>query len=96
MRVLPIAGSLLVLCSAGVGSGDLGRGGLVDVRVLAEVVVIVLLDWGDVDGSVVGDIPGVDGITPVTSLSIDASSPVSVKVLPADMQRPAQLRLRET
>lgn len=96
MRVLPIAGSLLVLCSVGVGAGDLGRSGLVDVRVLAEVVVIVLPDCGDVDGSDVGDTPGVDGTTPMTSLSIDASSPVSVKVLPADVDGPAQLRLRET
>jgi len=94
--VFPVAGSLRVLCSAGAGGGDLGGRGLVEVRVFAEVVVVVLIDPGDVwRGLVVVDemtaaAPGVDG----TSVPLDVTTPADTDGPPSDSG--PQLRLLET
>ena len=73
--MFPAAGSLRVRYSTGGVGGDLGGRGLVDVRVLAEVVVVVLIDPGDVrrasvdDGTAVA-VVGVDGV----SVEVDADT----------------------
>jgi len=93
--VFPAAGSLRVLCSACVGGGDLGGRGLVDVSVFAEVVVVVLIDPGDmrrgsVDDGMAVTVVGVDGI----SVVVDEMTPADTDGPPSDPG--PQLRRLET
>jgi len=96
MREFPRAGSLRVLCSARVGGGDLGGRGLVEVRVFAELVAVVLIDPGDVRRV------SVDGGIVTATLGDDGESPVAIGVMiTADLDGPLsdsgpQLRLLET
>ena len=96
MREFPRAGSLRVLCSARVGGGDLGGRGSVDVRVFAELVVVVLIDPGDVRRA------SVDGVIVAAALGVTGVSTVAIGVtVAADLDGPPsdsgpQLRLLET
>jgi hypothetical protein len=95
--VFPAAGSLRVRYSTGGVGGDLGGRGLVDVRVLAEVVVVVLIDPGDVRRASVDDdgtAVDADGVERVFPLTVETTPPADPDGPPSDPG--PQLRRLET